>query len=175
MSLKDTSEILKNFAQVAAWLTGALFFLFKFLQGYLVVDMSATVVPSRQASSKAGTDYLVAAVSLKKGQRGSFRLHDARVLVTQGGVRQESRLGFERYSFRRTDKLLSINFDRLSSRVPTLNLAAGESMETSIWFSVGSDQPCLVEVIVMGTGFFSLVVGQWRASAVSLPVAEKEA
>jgi hypothetical protein len=164
------SEIVKNYAQVAAWSAGGLFFLVKALQGYLVIDMSVSVIPARQTGDTGNLDYLVASVKLQKGDRGSFRLHDARIIVTQGQNKQESRLGFERFSFRRTGKLLAINLDKLSSRIPTLNLAAGESTEVSTWFSIGKDQPCLVEVIVIGTGFLSPFVGQWRASAVSLPL-----
>ena len=169
-STTEISEIVKNYAQVAAWLVGALYFVVKLVQGYLVVDMSVTVVPTRQASSSVDTDYLVASVTLNKGERASFRLHDAKIVVGQGETRQESKLDFQRFSFRRDKKLLSINFEKPSARVPTLNLAPGESANVATWFTVSSAEPCLVEVVVIGTGFSSLVVGQWRASAVSLPL-----
>ncbi len=164
----DISEIVKNYAQVGAWLAGGLFFLVKLLTGYFAVDLSVTLLPTRRASGTDGTDHLVAEVTLKKGDRGSFSLLDAMVIVTQGQTRQNSSLRFQRFRFKQKGREVKIDPDIPSSR-PTFDLSPGESVTVSTWLTVETDQPCLVEVAVIGTGRWDLSVKQRYASAVSLP------
>ena len=170
---KTISEIVKNYAQVAAWAAAFFYFCIKLYQGYFVVDMTVSADAERHTSPDTSWDHLAASITLKKGDRGSFRFHDARLILTQGSTRQESKLTFDRFSFRKKDGLLNLNLDKISKRVPTLNLAAGETAKLGTLLVVRSDQPCLIEVVVMGTGFGSIVVGQWRTSVVSLPLTEQ--
>jgi len=168
MSLIDQpniSEIVKNYAQVAAWAAGAAYFLFKAVQGYLVIDMSVAVRATRQNSADA--EYLSVEVEMNKGSRGSFRLFDAIILIEQDGARQEERINVAHFGFTQTGRQLSIDLNR---QKPTQYLAAGETMKVGRWFKVAKDRPCLVEVIILGTGFGSLVVESRRASTVSLPI-----
>ena len=173
MAQIDISEVIKNYAQVAAWVAGGSYFGLKFIQGYSVIDLSLKVTSTRQHSEEPEMDYLAASVELKRGDRGSFRMHEAVLIVRQGAGEQKINLPIQRFSFRKANGLIRLNFDRVSSRVPTLNLAPGETASVSAWVNVNRNLPCIVEAFVIGTGFASLTVGQWRASAVSLPVAEK--
>ncbi len=56
-------------------------FLVKTLQGYILIDMSVSAIPTRQAAGNADTDLVVALVKLKRGDTGGFRLHDAESLL----------------------------------------------------------------------------------------------
>ena len=101
--------------------------------GYLVVDMSVTVVPTRQASSSVDTDYLVASVTLTKAKEPAFVFTTRK--SSSGKVRPDKvKLDFQRFSFRRDRKLLSINFEKPSARVPTLNLAPA-NQHVATWFT----------------------------------------
>jgi len=169
----DISEIVKNYAQVLAWALAAVYFIVKLVQGYLVIDLSVTVSPTRQHTNDPDLDYLVASVQLVRGDKGSIRMHDAVLVVRQSGDEQRTNLPIHRFSFRRDGQfgpLLRLDFAKTSSRVPTLNLAPGETVTLSECLKVRRDAPCVVEAFVLGTGFASPVVGQWRASAVSLPL-----
>jgi hypothetical protein len=172
MSPIEISEVVKNYAQVAAWASGAGYFAIKFIQGYRVIDMSLEVSPTRQHSGEPEVDYLTASVKLTKGDRASFRMHEAVVIVRQGNDQQKIDLPIQRFSRQKVNGLFRVNFDRVSSRVPTLNLAPGETACMSTWVKVDRNLPCVVEAVVIGTGFGSLTVGQWRASAVSLPLVQ---
>jgi hypothetical protein len=172
---KDLAEIIKNYAQVAAWTVAGLYFLLRSLNGDFVVDASLTATTQRSASHSPGVDYLSVVVDLKRGSRGSLRLHDAVVIVTQRGTSQKAKLGIERFSFRQGGKCLAVAIGDQAEHVPTLNLAAGESAQFSTWFEVTNADPCVVEVVVVGTMFASLKVGQWRTSVVSLPNAKAAA
>jgi hypothetical protein len=167
----DVSDVVKNYAQVAAWFGAACFFVVKLFQGYLVTDLSVSVRIQRQASTAPGTDYLAVSVDLAQGKRGSFTLHDARVIVTQGGSKQEAKLEIERFSFRQVGNTLSLNLDKKSSKKRTLNVVADELATFSTFVNVRANEPCKVEAAIIGTGFSSLAVGQWRSSVISLPVA----
>jgi hypothetical protein len=167
----EISEIVKNYAQVAAWAAGAGYFGLKFIQGYKVIDLSVSVSLTRQHTIAPDEDFLVASVELKRGDRGSFRIHEATLFIRQEEKTQRVGLPFQRFSFRQ-DRMLRFDFDNVSKRTPTLNLAPGETASVSTWVKVNRQEPCTVEAFVLGTGFASLTVGQWRASAVSLPLTQ---
>ncbi|MGA2908675.1 MAG: hypothetical protein ABSE36_13310 [Terracidiphilus sp.] len=172
MTQNDISEIVKNYAQVVAWAAGATYFIMKIIQGYWIVDMSVKVSLTRQHSDLSDEDYIGASVELVKGEISSVQLHDATLVVRQAGRDQKVTLPIQRFSFRTANGLRKINFDKFSSSVPTLNLAAGETATIGAWVKVNRGQPCVIEAVVIGTGFSSHKVGQWRASAVSLPLAQ---
>jgi hypothetical protein len=169
MDPKEISEIVKNYAQIGAWVAAGVYFLVKAMQGFFVIDVSLSTSLERTASPEIGVDYLSVAVDLKRGARGTLRMHDAVVSVTQGQTIQELKLGIGRVSFTTASKRRSVNVAKLSDSAPTLNLAPGESARFSTWCSVASDEPCTVDVVVIGTMFLSPAVGQWRTSAISLP------
>jgi len=173
MNPQETSEILKNYAQVGAWAAAGLYFAVKALQGFFVIDVSLSASLERTASSEVGIDYLSVAVDLKRGSRGTLRMHDAVVFVTQGQTVQELKLGIGRYSSTMVGKRRFLNVATLSESAPTLNLSPGEAARFSTWCSVASKEPCSINVVVIGTMFLSPALGQWRTSAISLPSKSK--
>jgi len=168
------STNLKDFAQIFALIPAGVFFGAKLLTGHFVVNMSVGVEAERQVSSEK-RDFLNIIVKIKKGDTGTFRVHDARVKITQDGKVEYKDLDVRRFSFKRGDKVRLIDFNKYATRVPTLNFAPGEEQCLSSWIEVDSSSPCSVELVILGTMFSSLNVGQWRASTVSLPIKERKA
>jgi hypothetical protein len=65
---------------------------------------------------------------------------------------------------------------QLASAATQLRLAPNDRMTFSEMILVPNDEPCVVDVIVMGKGSFDLIghraakgIAQWRSSAVSIP------
>lgn len=55
---------------------------------------------------------------------------------------------------------------------PRLNLTPGEEAQLAAFVRVPTGEPCHVDVVVLGAHFDqNLHCGQWKASAVSLPIA----
>jgi hypothetical protein len=164
------SDKIKNLAQVFAWFAAGCYFLYQAVVGYFVVNMSVSIDAQRQhLTDKAGKkDFLKATVAIKKGDRGTFHLHDAKIRVKQNNIwSQPIDVDVKRFGFRQ-NKTLAIDFGK-QLEWNTLNVSPGEETSFAVWTDVGSEVPCLVEVTVMGTMSSSPFVSQWRASTVSFP------
>lgn len=164
------SEKIKNLAQVFAWFAAGCYFGYRAVVGYFIVNMSLNVDAQRQGfkDKEAKKDFLKATISIKKGDRGTFNLHDAKIRVKQNNAwSMPIVLDVKRFGFT-LNKTLEINFNEQLDRT-TLNFSPGEEASFATWTEVCSESPCLVEVIVMGTMSYSPWVSQWRASTVSFP------
>ncbi len=109
-------------------------------------------------------------------------LHDARVrVIWEGGEAESEVIGGDHRTFK-TQQIgnLSrkiVNFSARSTQSPLLRLTPGEETTLSAHFEVPADVTCAVEVAILGSRprwflartFFKPVIGQWRASIVSLP------
>jgi hypothetical protein len=174
---------LKTIAETLALFFTAVFFCYKFISGYFFVNLSLYIECSRKRSAFPNTDYLTVNVKLKKGERGSLRIHDAQVRVSLGsGTNKLAPIlppGFDRSSYRtefvgKFDKKM-INWDKQSKASPILRIAPGEETTSACVVKVPSDEICIVEVAVQGRrGVPALErhqhVGQWKAATVSLPL-----
>src|SRR5215467_11298262 len=88
MTTQEFSQVCQGIGYIfqALGILGAgLYFGYKIWQGYNIIDLSVSAECSRQktqADNQADKkDYLFVNVDLEKGERGSLRLHDARVRV----------------------------------------------------------------------------------------------
>jgi len=194
-TIKTMVEAIKGCAEILALLAAALYFFYRLISGYFKINLSLSVIPSRQRSPENGKDYLVVLVKLKKGDRGSLTIHDARVNITcedgeQIGEKKEKEpielIGAVRSSYNETtfivrkkeegkwvDKAVKrkvITFERRSADAPFINLTPGERTIFSCTSKVLSDKVCQIEVAVLGYKRLSWVMGQWKASVVSLPL-----
>ncbi len=170
---RNGSEIVKNYAQVFAWVGAAFFFGIKVFQGFFIVDLSLTLATNREKSSNRNLDYLVISVDMRRGSQGTFRMHDAAVIVSQEGkAMQVLELGIERFESSKQDGLYSIDPANFDKEVRTLNLAPGDSTCLTALAEVVRHEPCRVEVVIIGRKFFSPKPAQWRAAATSLPLAK---
>jgi hypothetical protein len=171
----------KAIAETAALVCAGLFFGYKFLSGYLLMNLSLSVTTCRHMRNET-TDILVVALKLTKGDRGSTDLHDAKVRVScTGGETISEVVGADRRTFQ-TQKLGNsdrrvIDFSSRSAKVPLIRLTPGEETTFSAHFEVPRELICTVEAAVLGSRprwpairwLFDERIGQWRASVVSPP------
>ena len=102
---------IKDLAQVFAWAAAGGYFLFKMITGYFTINLSVSVSAERQRINR-NRDFLKAVVTIKKGDRGTFRLHDVKLRVKHNGKVDDLKLDVQRFSFRRGEKTLSIRMDQ---------------------------------------------------------------
>ena len=163
----------KNIAETLAIASAAIFFAYKAISGYLYVDMSLALSSGRSRLTDA-EDVLVITLRLKKGGRGSVRIHDVQARVSCGPTHQIlTFVGFHRLSYT-TEPVTSIerkviNWRKLSENQPLLRLPPDEETEFSCWCRVPTSAICNVEVAVLGRERSWFGIGQWKASLVSTP------
>lgn len=182
MTPADASRLgdARHVAEIIALLSGAAFFAYKAISGYLITNVSIKLRCVRQHIPGATDDHLKVTITLEKGDRGTVQIHDvqARVCTAIGklppifetdfdslGVDRRS---FKHKSFGNTERAV-INWDRLSQTSPFLNLSPGEKTDFSFLAKVPSGIPCMIYCCVLGRRRGSPRIAQWRASSVSLP------
>jgi hypothetical protein len=132
----------------------AAFFAYKAIAGYFYVQMSLSVSSDR-VRTHPDKDILVVVAKLKKGDRGSVRLHDAQARITYDGQSQAvSFVGIHRLSVT-TDRTTKgerrvVRWDKLSESQPLLRLPPDEETEFSCHAEVPKDAICVVEVTILG-------------------------
>ena len=165
-------EHAKDIAEVAALLSGGVYFGYKAFTGYLRVNLSLSVRCVRQSDS-ATNDVLVIYARMVKGANGSLTLHDVQAQVRYGeSTEQISFRGIDRSSYRaeaapHARKVIA--WGQVSATSPTLKLVPGEETELAAYCAVPANAVCLVEVAVLGQQTNRNPFGQWKASCVSLP------
>ena len=102
MNTSVALDDINSISQILALGLAGAFFLYRMVSGYFVVDLSLTLSSIREPHLEHGKDHLVIVAHVKRGERGSLRLHDAKARVTfpNGEERIESFLGIDRVSFR---------------------------------------------------------------------------
>lgn len=169
---RPIGEALKVWAETVAYISGGAFLLYKVLSGYFITDLSVKIACERFSHQQGREDLAVTAV-LKKGEKGTIRIHDARIRVSdQTGtlLHERQMIGIDRLSFT-TDNLgrMSIAFDRISRKTPWLSLPPGDETQFAGLCDIPAALPCLVEVVILGRKLWGGKTAQWRASAVSFP------
>ncbi len=173
-------ENYKNLAEIFAFVAAGLFFIYKFLTGYFVSNLSISISFLRQPKVKLDTDDLIINATLSKGDRGSINLHDAQVRVKwEGGECIEPLIGMDRLSFRtriigNNYKTKFIDWNKRSKKLPILRLTPGEETNFSCYINIPTNATCTIELVVIGKKPVSCLVGQWRASIISLPAAQTD-
>ena len=170
-----TPEDAKAIAETIALVSAAAFFIYKVVAGYLYVELSLAVSTTR-THLDSEIDLLVISAKLKKGSRGSVRLHDAQAKITYDKmVKYIPFLGIHRLSY--VSGLLSstdrktINWDKSSKSSPLLRLPPNEETEFSCHIQVPRTAVCDIEIAILGQVRSWFGIGQWKASHVSAPMA----
>lgn len=168
---KSVGETLKVWAEFVAYSSAGVFLIYKVLSGYFITDLSMRISCERFAR-ESGTDYVAVTATLKKGDKGTIRIHDAKVRITNndGKVMDEQHMrGVDRLSFT-TDRVdrKRVNFDRLAEKT-WLSLPPGDETQFAGLCIAPQGVPGLVEVVILGRKLWGGKVAQWRASAVSFP------
>jgi len=170
---RPIGETLKAWAETIAYASGGVFLIYKVLAGYFITDVSLTI-SSVRAPREQGHDYLSVTASLKKGDKGTIRIHDARVRITQqmsdNVVDEQRMIGIDRLSYT-TDQTgrLRIDFSKASKTAPWLSLPPGDETQFVALCDVPNTLPCSIEVVILGCRLWGGRTGQWRASAISFP------
>jgi hypothetical protein len=164
----------RNIAETIALLLAGAFFIYKFISGYLIVNLSVKLKCIRHALESSDEDLLAINVTLAKGDRGSLDFHDASVQVKYDGSAEEIQLhGFERSSYTGrtdvTDNFKKVNWSSRSQKSPFLRLTPGEETQLAAKCLVPRDKECLVEAVILGKRTKGWKIGQWKAACVSLP------
>lgn len=159
-----------------AYLAAGIFFLYKMLAGYFMTNLSVTLTTARQHLTSE-RDHLAVSVELAKGDRGTVRLHDCQVRISWKGDPPiiKPLIGTDRRSknterFAEKLKRNVVNWDKRSVTQPFLHLTAGESSQFATYAEVPANAICEVEVAILAMRRTGVRVGQWRASAISLPL-----
>src|ERR1700722_11713445 len=143
----STLSVIKDVAQIAAWVLAGLFFVYKAVSGYLIVDASVKLDCERK--HVGSHQFLSVTATVKKGERGAIRLLDARVRLTKVGATigvTKELVGIRRLHNERCDGSEKAVFEE-SSKDPILNFAPGDEMQFSEFFEVEGDQVFAVEVV----------------------------
>ena len=163
----------KDLAEVAALVCAAFFFGYKAYTGYLVTNLSLAVQCQRQKSRCGGLDHLAVNVTIRKGANASLTLHDVQARISYANeVEVFPIVGFERCDWRPNGFRSRLDWSQTRSSSPLMRLVPGEETQLSVHCEVPSKAACLVEVAVLGQRTRHSRFGQWRASNVSLPLAE---
>jgi hypothetical protein len=168
---KSVGEAFKVWAEFVAYSSAGAFLIYKVLSGYFITDLSVKISCER-FTQKPGTDYVAVTAILKKGDKGTIRIHDAKVRITNSDgkvVDEQQMTGVDRLSFTTDrDDRKRINFDRLAEK-KWLSLPPGDETQFAGLCSAPQAFPGLVEVVILGRKLWGGKVAQWRASAVSFP------
>jgi Ca2+/Na+ antiporter len=186
----EIGEIMKGVAEFIAWISAALFFLYKVSSGYLISGLSMKV-ECRRTTIK-GESFVAVTVITKKGNMGTTQLHDAMIVIrdvsTGAMVGEPTRFKtIRRLACDINKSPLEIVPDKISRDAPLLNFAPGDEMQFAGVAKLPDDDLYLVEAIILGkwvvawTNFIpdfldafkkriqksqNFAVGQWRGSCV---------
>jgi hypothetical protein len=160
--------------KIIAVVAAAIFFFYKALTGYLVTNMSIELSLSRRRADD-NYDYLAVVVTLTKGDRGTVRIQDAKARITEGATPLPPipLVGVNRLTH--VQQELPKDWSMASSKNPFLNLSPGEKAQFVTYGRISRAEVCVVEVAILGKLLWNFSrFGQWRASAVSLPLKSED-
>ncbi len=163
-----TVEFIELLARLVAFLGAGVFFGYKALSGFHLINLSIDLEVSRETSPNRETDQLSVSAILSKGDTGTLVLDDAFVKVcAQDGTEVVTELqGLSRLDSKRLRR-----GEWVEATYSQLHLTPGESARFSCSATVAKNKVCHVEVVVLGHRLHHPWSrrSQWRASAVSLP------
>lgn len=166
----DLKDYLTSFGLVAAGFV----FVYRIAAGWLVANLTVGVKTYRQRHV-GGRDYLVITVRFVKGNIDTVRLRGVYIRVEScfGGELVEEIALLETRRIRWENDELFWGF--LSEKNKFLSIASGEECTLESCLIVDASTVYKVSLVVVGDRFRDRVVpslGQWRASAISLPLEE---
>jgi hypothetical protein len=158
---------LLEWAQFAALVSGALFFLGRAFAGYFIISLTLTLELHR-VDARNGLDHLQVDVRLKGGKTGTARIIGGRALCR---LRHHKPLPYSLHGVTRVQLhkgKLPLWWPAAESGIP-YKLPPDEELQTAVYFAIPSDTVCWVEVLVAARRWRWARQGQWRATALSTP------
>jgi hypothetical protein len=171
-AVKDAGMTPLAWSQLIALALAALYFAFKVLQGWLVVNVSLSGSVRRAKSSRNTGDLLGVEITVTKGPIGSVIVEQARVRASWDGGAQSIQL-FDGHRLATTRDATGRSMLKEPWQVDAAGgryrLPPGESAVWSCLLAVPAGVPVVVEAVVLGRQPPSRGAAQWRCSFVSLP------
>jgi hypothetical protein len=173
---KEIVEVTKSIAEIFAYLLAGAFFLYKWISGYLVTNLTVRIACDREKDpTDNAADMLAVTLVLLKGERGSLWIYDIGVCNNGCPIPEMANLRKQlwRLSYK-TDKQepgspRRILWETRSKSSPFVTLGPGEETQLASYCKVKRGEICHVDVILTGRRPYSTGICQWRASAISLP------
>lgn len=174
-------ERFKVIVEILGVLAVGLFFIYRFLTGWMSANMDVGIESSR-SHADAQNDYLAVAVKLERGEYGTLQLGQAQLRVTYPGSNLSPSIidlvGVERLS----DSEGRLQWQNISKDDPQLNLHAKEKSQFGAALKVPRQAVCLIEATLLthrrldGLEWLARTHwGQRRSSSVSLPLDDETA
>lgn len=164
--LIDKLETSLKIASIAA---AAVFFLWKILTGWLIINLQVSLDLKRQAFD-AKNDILAMQLNLQKGAIDTLWLQDITLRVTAESLPGKSAV----IEFPEIHQLAvangKLNWSSQNQEDKKITLSPDESMQLAKFISIPKGEVALVEAAVFGDRTFWSQGFQWRTSAISLPV-----
>lgn len=154
------------------------FFLFKALYGFNNVNCSLTVTCERRHKD-LNTDFVSATVAIDKGPNTALSLLRGEVRFTPAITPQPAVLDLCRLQTKEDELRRSVVVWDISAPERALFVSPGEKMHFSCVAEVSRFEPCHIEAVLLGRKRLRRVrswgrtpfLAQWRASALSMPIA----
>ncbi len=154
-------EQLKTLFEIGAFICAAWFFIYKFNSGYHNVNLSLELKGERKEYDSE-KDILILNLELKKGESGSLTIYDISAKINEE-KEIYTFIGIKRQSF----KGQKINWEKISTSVPNINLSASETTSFSTFAIVPKNKTCTVQVCVLGKKFnHCCKKSQWKTSKI---------
>jgi hypothetical protein len=187
---KSFSELMTGLGVLAA----GIYFGWRLYRGYFVQNLSLDLQVTRFPKAGTHDDYLAVQTKVTKGDRNTTTFCDMKVQLKwleNRPSRIEAVETIKRFAFgqqelenpanrnnpkildRKRKHLVKVYFDEQHPTTPFLNMTPGETTQFSHLTTVPKNDPCVVDVVLIGRVKKSDLYGQWRASAVSVPLPEK--
>ena len=165
---------LKEGIQTIAVVLVGLFFVYRFVTGWMSANVDISIEPTRVHLDNK-EDYLGVTVKLARGEYGTLQLGDAQIRITYPDSSPDqinSLVGIKRLAHRDNELVWGEEL----SKMP-LNLHAKEKSEFAAVFTVPRKRVCRIEVALLthrvGDGFEWFAREHWgqrRSSSISLPL-----
>jgi hypothetical protein len=176
----------KSMAINVAVLTAAgagILFLFKFLAGYFIGNLSIELSKDRLAA-KEGKDHLVITVKLSKGDRSTIALHDVHLQIFSGadetnrvddGIPLKGGRGLFVTNNRRVKMSFvgeeparpALDFSGYDERTPVLRMTPGEVTQFDAIAEVPAAETVRIELAILGqTLLMRYITGSWPLSKI---------
>jgi hypothetical protein len=179
MILSTIVEKFETFAKLFAEIAAGLFFLWKLLTGWLIINLSVSVEASRQRdsnvqpSSSEIRDFLNIKLKLSKGNTDTLMLREVELRLWECENGKPSSL-LSTIPIGEIEKLPLPGAGRQQTgnhgNAQKLTLSPGESVEYGRTAIVPADRIILVEAIVTGYRTFWQPGFEWRCSTSSSPM-----
>jgi len=167
-----TLDDIKTTAEIIALVAAAVFFVYKLVDGWGLVNLSIELKADRKVGAES--DAIAVVLKLDKGDRGSIELQTVELKCKAGDNPPDIVRILLHYPLKlRTstglrDEETRVDWDAIDNDRPPIHLPPGESTQYSHIFRVPGGTPCSVEAIVVGKRPVSTRRGQWRASVAVL-------